>query len=409
MSDPVKYVFLVAGNEYHYHLGFLQCCTGRVYQLIRQIDDTKEANPYGLTFPTKVVFLRFDVGTGKVSTFEKTITDHRTRPFSVAWTLLSRHDTARNRYTTSFKELLGVDVSLGPFRKLVLKDDYEPNPNSDSSNLKLSTPDDSIKEIMSASSIYTAVRSAPAGSVLELSIFSHSLADGPILVNTFNVRTPGLAPNVRSPRDVDCRARYDFNRSMGEDTTEDRLTPFIKAFQTGTDPGGKTRIVGEIHIWGCMQSSPINESIKRLMVDGTTLTDATDCEILKVRKDDKGKPIKKKNGGLQFDVVGKIKFSEFKKRMARLVRLAVSDTGAITLRYVYYCARKTGIPTWGAAVGDSTNTKNTKVMKTESDHVSAFFEKHMGFTVDDEGYGKIDAEQVQKIDALAGTPFPSVP
>lgn len=410
MSESVKYAFLVAGNEYHYHFGFLRCCTERVYELVRKIDRTKKDNPYGLTFPTRVVFIRYEIGAGKVSTFEKTITSEPTRPFSVEWTLLSRYNIAKEGYTTSFKELLGTDVSIGPFRALVFKDDYTSNSDSEGTHnsLKLTT-DAEIKMIMSAASVYAGVRSAPVGSVLELSIFSHAMTDGPILVNTYDLRSAGLGPTIRSPKDVDCRALYDFATNMGEDTTEDLLSRFIKAFQTATDAGGKTSIVGEIHIWGCMQSSAANETIRLVSKKGSSITDATRTQIMQVQLDADGHVVKK-NGRVQFKTIYWVPFSELKARIARVLRLSKdSKTGATSVRYIYYCARRTGIPTWGAGVGDSANIKNTKLMKTEYGYISAFYGKHLGITIDEWGYGRIDADQVKKIDALAGAPFPSVP
>lgn len=86
--------------------------------------------------------------------------------------------------------------------------------------------------------VYHSVRKAPAGSVLELSIFSHAFVDGPVLNNT-----PAQPGSTRTPGDTDGRAPIDFQQNMGEPgpANAHALDEFRKAFAS----------TGSFRIWGC--------------------------------------------------------------------------------------------------------------------------------------------------------------
>jgi len=90
--------------------------------------------------------------------------------------------------------------------------------------------------------VYHSVRKAPAGSVLELSIFSHAFVDGPVLNNT-SARHVDQTLGNRTPGDTDGRAAIDFLPNMGEPgpTNANALDEFRTAFAS----------TGGFRTWGC--------------------------------------------------------------------------------------------------------------------------------------------------------------
>jgi hypothetical protein len=110
---------------------------------------------------------------------------------------------------------------------------------------------------LSIVNVYHSIRRAPAGSVLELSIFAHSFVEGPVLTDTNNT----AAPPLRDKADTDGRAGTDFNDHMGE-----TAGVVLGAYNGqpppsgGDGPGGITAIKqfaaafnakGTFRIWGC--------------------------------------------------------------------------------------------------------------------------------------------------------------
>ena len=110
---------------------------------------------------------------------------------------------------------------------------------------------------LSIVNVYHSIRRAPAGSVLELSIFAHSFVEGPVLTDT----NSNTAPPLRDKNDTDGRAATDFNDAMGEDPAIE-----LGAYNGqpppsgGKGPGGITAIKqfaaafnakGTFRIWGC--------------------------------------------------------------------------------------------------------------------------------------------------------------
>jgi hypothetical protein len=106
--------------------------------------------------------------------------------------------------------------------------------------------------------LYHSVRRAPAGSVLEVSIFSHAFVEGPVLTNTDAIS----GATMRSRDDTDGRASTDFTDTMGEDPAL-VLGPYVAGQPPptgGTGPEGVKAIdqfrkafapTGSFRVWGC--------------------------------------------------------------------------------------------------------------------------------------------------------------
>ena len=153
-------------------------------------------------------------------------------------------------------------VSKGPFRPIDKTTDYD-----HSGDEPTFIPSAAASDVMSIVDVYRSVRGAPAGSVLELSLFSHGWIGGPILVNSFDNRHD---PNERDPQDKDGRAALDFNLIMGETDGSPLSLLHRPRFMLSFDPQGI------MQTWGCnfdIELRIIQQAQKRISRGG--VTDAT--------------------------------------------------------------------------------------------------------------------------------------
>jgi hypothetical protein len=140
-----------------------------------------------------------------------------------------------------------------PWKKLA---DFVPSTGDASFDPKTFV-DDPGGAVISIVHVYHSVRGAPAGSVLELAIFSHAWLEGPVLQNTDdNVHgtADGTFPDGsqrRDPNDQDGRSRTDFEPNMGEDPTKESATPVksggknaLTQFKSAFDAKGVIRVYG---------------------------------------------------------------------------------------------------------------------------------------------------------------------
>jgi len=96
----------------------------------------------------------------------------------------------------------------------------------------------------SITDIYHAVRKAPRGSLIDVSLYSHGFLEGPVVANT---NDPGgeFSPSVprRSLADHDGRVRTDFFPNMGEDPNAEGQNALVE-FRGGFASGAVFRIFG---------------------------------------------------------------------------------------------------------------------------------------------------------------------
>jgi hypothetical protein len=116
--------------------------------------------------------------------------------------------------------------------------------------------------------VYHSVRGAPRGSVIELSIFSHGWAEGPIIRARAKSKDDPPDPikgfPMRNSNDTDGRARTDFEDNMGENPTEGKPPGkfprtggmnALKEFKDAFDP--KASFV----IFGCNGQDPVRNRV----------------------------------------------------------------------------------------------------------------------------------------------------
>src|SRR5438874_3929436 len=213
----IKFFFLVAGFDYEHGgskrgLEFNHMCTGRVRERIVFINDRVGKPDALITQDTTLRFLRFDVETGKIEVIDRAFVAgrgvKRTTVLEQDWKPLSSVGTG-----DAFDP--AVFVTKRPLRAVNAASDYQPG-GGNQPGLK---QDATTTDIMSIVDVYHSVHDAPDGSVLEVSFFAHGWVEGPILVNSSDLRPAEEVrnhPHLRDTTDKDGRASVDFNITMGE-------------------------------------------------------------------------------------------------------------------------------------------------------------------------------------------------
>ncbi len=237
MADPL-FVILVSGRPeggtpHGTDDTFARCAWLRVGELVRTLFK-KRKKPGAIVTGTSVLrFIHFACHDSSVGIYEhdfatmsNRVRDPLARSVALNWkTLDNSFATAFGTLTTTqdpstFVEWQAVATAKAASPSTWGKDD-DPPAN------------------VSIVNAYHSIRKAPAGSIVEFSIFSHAFVDGPVLNNTD--ATPGQT--TRTPGDSDGRASIDFQTNMGETGTADAnaLKEFVAAFAP----------TGSFRIWGC--------------------------------------------------------------------------------------------------------------------------------------------------------------
>ncbi len=306
-----------------------------------------------------------------------------------------------------------------------------PPPQNDEIFNQDSIPD--VERIMSITNFFHSIRGAPAGSVVEVDIVGHAWLDGPVIANSFS-QNPA-APNLRDPKDKDCRVQTDFLENMGEDPNAASGTPIksggkdaLKEFKAALAPNAVLRI------WGCNaqghdgQTSPE----KRVLIPTYYLP------YLNGDKRVRGKTVDD-NLGIPFKFEQSFADSHYKedtvfypsKQDAADPSQLVPDTSQLTFNrkwieveefiarqitttYVFAAAEMLGIECHGTlpGMGSDYETQKRGVQKVcrdkdppECEYGYAvfirYYERFLGFQTDDRNYGVFDQARITAIRALA--------
>jgi hypothetical protein len=196
VSDPIRFIFIVTAHPGQGHSPgtFLKAADERTIELCRRFYDQR-LNP-GAVLPAPAVlrFVHFECLSNKINVFD----------FSLSTTATPRPPTSMSRKWTALDHFVASgDPSFSPFRFLD------------------SFVDSSGK--FTILNIYHSIRGAPPMSVLELSIFSHGWAEGPLIQDEATDAPKPANKNglpMRRLDDTDGRARTDFEDNMGEDPTQ---------------------------------------------------------------------------------------------------------------------------------------------------------------------------------------------
>jgi hypothetical protein len=217
------FVILVSGRPEAGDDGFARCAWLRVAELVQQFFKNRKKSG-AVIGPSDVLrFIHFDCHSASVGIYEH---DFASMKGAVRDRLAKSVQSNWQTLDATFQTAFGV-----------LAQQEDPKNFVEWSQIDTAKASDA-EHAVSMVNVYHSVRKAPAGSVLELSIFSHAFVDGPVLTNTF--ANPGL---TRTPGDTDGRAAIDFQPNMGETgaANANALDEFKAAFAS----------TGSFRIWGC--------------------------------------------------------------------------------------------------------------------------------------------------------------
>jgi hypothetical protein len=179
MSDPIKFIFIVTAD----HGTFDEPADSRTMELCRRFYDKRLDPDAVLPAPAVLRFVHFHCLSNKINVFDfplsKTAKSLPPPKMNGRWTALANFVASGD---PRFSPALFVDSS-GPFTIL---------------------------------NIYHSIRGAPARSVLELSIFSHGFAEGPLIRASEGSDDNPPSDIERRLDDPNGRARTDFLNNMGE-------------------------------------------------------------------------------------------------------------------------------------------------------------------------------------------------
>jgi hypothetical protein len=222
MSDTIGFFLIATGTD--------EAFSDLANRRVRELVSVMKKNPTGnklLRAPAFARFIHFNFATTNIVVAEHEIAVKGTKPItgSPDW---KPYDQLNSPVGTS---------------------DYDPVKIVDN-GLSLA---DGVTPSLSITNIYHTVRRAPGQSIICVDIFSHGFIEGPSLGNTSDADPPPAPVDglpMRTPGDVDGRARCDFASNMGEQPIAgepDALTQFFNAFAPN----------GSLRIYGCDFTEPV--------------------------------------------------------------------------------------------------------------------------------------------------------
>jgi hypothetical protein len=287
--------------------------------------------------------------------------------------------------------------------------------------------------------IYRAVRNAPRGSVLDVSVYSHGFVEGPVVENTGDAQL--TAPNgepIRTESDLDGRVRSDFTPHMGEkDMVANKDA--LKDFREGFAPNATFRIFG-CNSQDIVDGTSFGQS-SRSLLRSTVFQVIRAAYIVQLSKNTAaGKELRKKKKptsvtldmGFELDIEDDINnrsphLTTFNKAQLQELHYGLDSsffpdkkTGALKFdkpfaEVVKFIARRTKIsyifkaaealPTvtcFGAVPGsggdyEKSGNKLMFVPKGDWGMILLFFKNFMGIELDERNYGRFDADSVATI------------
>jgi hypothetical protein len=227
VATDIKFVIVATGTD-DAPATFTSLGTRHVQFMVRQLNDTKGKAVSPLTPPAVVRFVHFDWQHDRIMVYEHPFPPKGAKAAKVVW-----------------KELSAFTSSEG-------------TPADDPATFITKSAPVSIVDV------YRAVRKAPRGSVLDVSVYSHGFIDGPVLGNTGDAQmTASTGEPIRTPSDQDGRTRSDFTPHMGEaDPVANKDA--LKDFREGFAPNATYRIFG-CHVQDIVDGSAFGESTRSLI------------------------------------------------------------------------------------------------------------------------------------------------
>jgi hypothetical protein len=237
MSDPIRFIFIVTAD----HATFDGLADERTMELCRSFYDKRLKPGAVLPAPAVLRFVHFHCLSNKINIFD----------FPLLTTASPRPPTSMRRKWTALDDFVpSGDPRFSPFRFV-----------------------DSSGGHFTILNVYHSIRGAPDNSVLELSIFSHGWAEGPLVRQNEGTDDDPPAPinslPIRRPDDTNGRARTDFEDNMGEDPNAgEPVGQFprtggkdaLKEFKAAFDPQAS------FIIFGCNGQDPLRDPVRNTRI-----------------------------------------------------------------------------------------------------------------------------------------------
>ena len=400
MATDVKFIFVATGFNDGRANSFTAMATNHAIWMVKRLNAQKGKAGSPLTPPAVVRFVHFDWQNDAIKFYEHPFPEKGSTDAKPVWKELS-------------DELKTFITKSAPFN---------------GSRAGISIVD-----------VYRAVRKAPRGSVLDVSIYSHGFIDGPVLENTGDAqRTAKTGEPIRTDGDLDGRVRSDFTPHMGEQdvkANKNALTEFRGGFASGA-----TFHVCGCHVQDIVDGTAFGQS-SRSLLRSTVFEVIRAAYVVQLAKNTAaGKELlkKKKPAAVTLDMGYELDLEDeknnssdhltnFTKAQLKTLHYALDplffpdkDTGALKFEkpfteVIKFIARQTklgyvfkaaealpDVACFGAVPGSGGDyeTSGARLMfvpKNDWGQILVFFVNFMGITLDERNYGRFDAAGVAAI------------
>lgn len=269
MATDIKFVYVATGFNNNRENSFTIRATSHTNWMVGQLNARNGKADSPLTLPALVRFIHFDWQNDTILVYEHPFPEKGKKKPKPVWTELAAF--APTEGTTAFdpKSFITKSVTVGLNRAGISMVD-----------------------------IYRAVRKAPRGTVLDVSIYSHGFIDGPVVESTGDLQlTAPTGEPIRTDSDLDGRVRSDFTPHMGEKdlvANKDALKDFREGFATGAT----FRIFG-CHVQDIVDGTAFSED-PRSLVRSTAFEVIRAAYIVQLIKNTAaGKELRKKRSRLR--------------------------------------------------------------------------------------------------------------
>ena len=238
MATDIKFVFVATGHngdEHNRDSSFTVLATRHANFIVGQLNAQKGKAGSPLTLPAVVRFVHFDWQNDRILVYEHPFPEKGSKKPRPVWQALSAFVASAGTAPFDPKSFITKSATLAP------------------NAVGISIVD-----------VYRAVRKAPRGTVLDVSVYSHGFVDGPVLESTGDSQLKAASGQpIRTASDLDGRGRSDFTPHMGESNVAANKDA-LKEFREGFAPNATFRIFG-CHVQDIVDGTAFGESSRSLL------------------------------------------------------------------------------------------------------------------------------------------------
>jgi hypothetical protein len=404
VATDIKFDFVATGSNDGRANSFTAMATSHAIWMVKRLNALKGKASSPLKPPAIVRFVHFDWENDRILVYEHPFPEKGSKDPKPVW-----------------KELSAFTSTEGT-------EDFEPK-GFITKSAEISIVD-----------IYRAVRKAPRGSVLDVSIYSHGFIDGPVLANTGDAQlTAKTGEPIRTESDRDGRVRSDFTPHMGEQDVKANKNALTE-FRGGFASAATLRVYG-CHVQDIVDGTAFVPDAPRALLRSTAFEVIRAAYVVQLaKKTAAGKELLKKKKpaavtldmGYEFDLEDEKNntsdhLTNFTKAQLKTLHYGLDplffpdkDTGPLKFEkpfteVIKFIARQTklgyvfkaaealpDVACFGAVPGSGGDyeTSGSRLMfvpKNDWGPILLFFTNFMGISLDERNYGRFDAAAVAAI------------